>query len=125
LAQYSQKSISDAHRRLGELLESAPDPILELDNEGRIVLLNRMAEQLFGNNRSELLGQMVEVLVPENFHGVHKWHRTQYLNPPLTSPIGFGLKLEARRKDGSHIPRRDQPKSDEIRDRIPHHCHYS
>ena len=57
MAQCSRKPISDAERRLGELLESAPDAILELDNEGRIVLLNRMAEQQFGYTREELLGQ--------------------------------------------------------------------
>jgi PAS domain S-box-containing protein len=104
LAQYSQKSISQAQRRLGELLESAPDPILELDNEGRIVLLNRMAEQLFGNNRSELLGQIVEVLVPENVHGVHKWHRTQYLNPAVNESDWLWSQTGGARKDGSHIP---------------------
>jgi two-component system, cell cycle sensor histidine kinase and response regulator CckA len=104
MAQYSQKPISDAERRLGELLENAPDAILELDNEGRIVLLNRMAEQLFGYTREELLGQTVEALVPEALREAHKRHRVQYLNQPVTRPMGSGLKLEARRKDGSHFP---------------------
>jgi PAS domain S-box-containing protein len=104
MAQYGRKPISDAERRLGELLESAPDAILEFDNEGRIVLLNRMAEQLFGYTREELLGQTVEALVPEAVRHAHKRHRSQYLNQPLTRPMGSGLKLEARRKDGSHFP---------------------
>ena len=60
MAQQSLKAVSDAERRLGELLESAPDAILELDKEGRIVLLNRMAEQLFGYSREEMLGLTVE-----------------------------------------------------------------
>jgi PAS domain S-box-containing protein len=99
-----RKPISDAERRLGELLESAPDAILELDNEGRIVLLNRMAEKLFGYTREELLGQTVETLVPEALREAHKRHRTHYLNQPVTRPMGSGLKLEARRKDGSRFP---------------------
>jgi len=45
-----------------------------------------------------------DALVPEQFRGAHKAHRTQYLNQPLTRPMGSGLKLEARRKDGSHFP---------------------
>lgn len=102
--QYSQKPVSDAERRLGELLESAPDAILEVDSNGRIALLNRMAEQLFGYTRNELLGQMVEVLVPEALHREHIQHRAQYIGHPVTRPMGSGLKLDARRKDGSHVP---------------------
>jgi len=98
------KPISDAERLLGELLESAPDAILDLDHEGRIVLLNRMAEQLFGYTREELLGQTVETLVPEAIRNAHLRHRSQYLNQPVTRPMGSGLKLEARRKDGSLFP---------------------
>jgi PAS domain S-box-containing protein len=104
MAQYGRKPVSEAERRLGELLESAPDAILELDNEGRIVLLNRMAEQLFGYTREELLGQTVDALVPEALREAHKRHREQYLSQPVTRPMGSGLKLEARRKDGSHFP---------------------
>lgn len=104
MAQSARRTISDAERRLGELLESAPDAILELDNEGRIVLLNRMAEQLFGYTREELLGQTAEALVPEALGEAHKRHRARYLNQPVTRPMGSGLKLEARRKDGSHFP---------------------
>jgi PAS domain S-box-containing protein len=104
MPQYSRKPIGDAERRLGELLESAPDAILELDHEGRIVLLNRMAEQLFGYTREELLGQTVEALVPEALRGAHQRHRAQYLTYPATRPMGSALKLEARRKDGSHFP---------------------
>ena len=84
MAQSGRRTISDAERRLGELLESAPDAILELDSEGRIVLLNRMAEQLFGYTREELLGQAVEALVPEALGEAHKRHRAQYLSQPVT-----------------------------------------
>ena len=104
MAQHSLKTISDAERRLGELLESAPDAILELDKDGRIVLLNRMAEQLFGYSREEMLGLTVEALVPEAARGTHQRHRAQYLSHPVTRPMGSGLKLEARRRDGSLFP---------------------
>src|ERR1019366_10502154 len=104
MPQHSLRPISDAERRLGELLESAPDAILELDSDGRIVLLNRMAEQLFGYTREELLGQTVEALVPEALRTAHKRYRSQYINQPVTRPMGSGLRLEARRKDGSHFP---------------------
>src|ERR1019366_1285857 len=104
MAQYGRLPISDAERLLGELLESAPDAILELDHAGRIVLLNRMAEQLFGYTREELLGQTVEALVPEALRNAHLRHRSQYLSQPVTRPMGSGLKLEARRKDGSRFP---------------------
>jgi PAS domain S-box-containing protein len=104
MAQSGSRTISDAERRLGELLESAPDAILELDNEGRIVLLNRMAEQLFGYTREELLGHAVEALLPQALGEAHKRHRAQYLSQPVTRPMGSGLRLEARRRDGSHFP---------------------
>ena len=104
MPQYSLNPTSYAERRLGELLESAPDAILEIDGDGRIVLLNRMAEQLFGYTREEMLELTVEALVPEAFRSGHKRHRAQYLNHPVTRPMGSGLRLEARRKDGSHFP---------------------
>ena len=104
MPQHSLRTVSDAERRLGELLESAPDAILELDQDGRIVLLNHMAEQLFGYSREEMLGLTVEALVPEAARGAHQRHRARYLSHPVTRPMGSGLKLEARRKDGSHFP---------------------
>ncbi|HVY91675.1 MAG TPA: PAS domain-containing sensor histidine kinase [Bryobacteraceae bacterium] len=104
MAQSSKKPTSEAERRLGELLESAPDAIFEFDSDGRIVLLNRMAEQLFGYTRNELMGRTVEDLVPEHLRGAHVGHRSSYMQHPVTRPMGASLKLEARRKDGSHFP---------------------
>jgi PAS domain S-box-containing protein len=100
----SEEPIDSAERRLRELLESAPDAILEIDDQGRIVLLNRMAERLFGYTREELLGQTVDKLVPDALRVTHKQHRAHYLSHPATRPMGSALKLEARRKDGSHFP---------------------
>ncbi len=97
-------SLLTAERRLEELLESAPDAILELDGRGRIVLLNRMAEQLFEYTREEMLGQPVEMLLPAELHARHLQHRASYMKAPVTRTMGSGLQLEARRKNGTLFP---------------------
>jgi PAS domain S-box-containing protein len=91
-------------RRFRELLEAAPDAIIEVDSEGRIVLLNLVTEKLFGYSREELLGQSVELLVPESARSTHIHHREGYWNHPATRPMGTGLALEGCRKDGSRFP---------------------
>lgn len=92
------------YMRFRELLEAAPDAIIEVDQEGRIVLLNRVTEQLFGYQREELLGRPVEVLIPEENRAEHYGHRKGYWARPARRPMGTGLKLEGRRKDGSRFP---------------------
>ena len=90
--------------RFKELLEAAPDAILEVDGEGRITLLNAVTERMFGYDRGELLGQSIEILVPENLRALHERHRTRYANAPVTRPMGTGFQLDGRRKDGSSFP---------------------
>jgi PAS domain S-box-containing protein len=92
------------HLRFRELLEAAPDAIIEVDREGRIVLLNRVAEQLFGYGREELLGRPVEILIPESARSGHHEHRREYWAHPSTRPMGTGLVLKGQRKDGSQFP---------------------
>ena len=91
-------------RRFRELLEAAPDAIIEVDREGRIVLLNRVTEKSFGYKREELLGKPVEVLVPDALRGGHGENRARYWDHPVTRPMGSGLALLGRRKDGSCFP---------------------
>jgi PAS domain S-box-containing protein len=93
-----------AERRFRELLEAAPDAILEVDRDGRIVLLNAAAERVFGYRREELLGSAVEQLVPSANANAHQHHRQHYCGHPVTRPMGQGLTLHARRKDGSLLP---------------------
>ena len=93
-----------ADTRFRDLLEAAPDAIIEVDREGRIVLLNRATETLFGYSRQELLGQSVEILVPENLRAMHARNREDYQQRPMTRPMGSGLELQGRRKDGSRFP---------------------
>jgi protein-histidine pros-kinase len=90
--------------RFGGLLEAAPDAIVFVDAEGRIVLTNSEVEKLFGFTRAELLGQTVEMLVPERFRGEHPRHRAGYAHDPSRRPMGAGRVLHGRRKDGSEFP---------------------
>ena len=90
--------------RFQELLEAAPDAIVEVDNEGRIALLNAITEKMFGYSRGELLGQPIEILVPDDFRVVHEKHRACYGDSPVTRPMGSGLELKGQRKDGSRFP---------------------
>jgi PAS domain S-box-containing protein len=93
-----------AEGRLRDLLEAAPDAILEVDREGRIVLLNRAAEKLFGYPRAELLGGPIDILLPETAREGHAAHRDRYSAHPTTRPMGDGLTLSARRRDGVEFP---------------------
>jgi PAS domain S-box-containing protein len=93
-----------AERRFRDLLEAAPDGILEVDPDGRIVLMNAAAERLFGYTRAELLGQPVELLMPAGARERHVEHREGYQKDPKTRPMGSGMYLFARRRDGTQFP---------------------
>ena len=90
--------------RFRELLEAAPDAIMQVDAGGRIILLNRVTEDMFGYSRDELLGQPVEVLIPPELRAKHSEHRAHYRKHPMTRTMGSGLALEGIRKDGSRFP---------------------
>jgi PAS domain S-box-containing protein len=86
------------------LLDAAPDAMVMVNADGRIVLANSEAERLFGYAREELLGKLVEVLVPERFRRGHAGHRGTFAADPKTRPMGAGLDLAALRKDGKEFP---------------------
>ena len=86
------------------LLEAAPDAMVLADLQGQIVLVNSQAEQLFQFERSQLLGQPVEVLLPTRFHAHHRHHRTGYSQEPRWRPMGTGQDLVGRRRDGTEFP---------------------
>jgi hypothetical protein len=86
------------------LLEAAPDAIVGVDADGLIALVNAQAERLFGYGREELLGQPIELLVPEDVRDVHPGHRLRYERDAHPRPMGAGTQLSGRRKDGSRFP---------------------
>ena len=86
------------------LFEFAPDAIVVVDQQGVIRRANAKTEQMFGYRREELVGQPVEVLIPDRFTERHVGYRSKYLHEPRTRPMGAGLELFGRRKDGSEFP---------------------
>jgi PAS domain S-box-containing protein len=101
------RDITDRKRieeRLRLLLDSAPDAMVVAGPDGKIVLVNSQTEKLFGYKREELLGQPVEVLVPERFWGAHRAHRDKFISNPQARPMGAGSELFGVKKDGSEFP---------------------
>jgi PAS domain S-box-containing protein len=86
------------------VLESAPDGMAIIGSEGRIELINKESERLFGYERSELIGQKIEILIPERYRKYHPGHRTDFFGDPRLRPMGAGLELSGLRKDGSEFP---------------------
>ena len=86
------------------LFAASPDAILVVDANGRITLANHQVERLFGYSNAELLGIGVEILIPERFRQQHPAHRSHFSEQPRMRPMGAGLELYGRRKNGSEFP---------------------
>jgi PAS domain S-box-containing protein len=86
------------------LLDTAPDAMVIVDSDGVMTLVNAQAEALFGYSRSELVGQAIELLIPDRFRHAHPSHRQRYFREHRARPMGAELELYARRKDGSEFP---------------------
>jgi PAS domain S-box-containing protein len=87
-----------------DLLEALPDAVVAVDRDGIIVQLNSQTQELFGYNRDELIGQNVEILVPETYRSQHHQHRENFAQTPKTRRMGAGLDLYGRRQNGSEFP---------------------
>jgi formate hydrogenlyase transcriptional activator len=96
--------LADSDVVFEKLFEFSPNAILVVDAAGRITRANPQVERLFGYSTPELLGNPVEILVPERFRQEHPGHRDQFNNQPRMRPMGGGLELYGRRKDGTEFP---------------------
>src|SRR5262249_33124566 len=93
-----------AEERFRLVVESAPSGMLMINREGRIVLVNAQTETMFGYGRGELLGQPVELLVPDRFRDEHPAYRAGFFANPTVRAMGTGRELSGRRRDGSEFP---------------------
>ncbi len=98
------EGLNHEDEKFRRLLEAAPDAMVIVDRTGRMLLVNSQTESFFGYTREELLNQPVEILIPENFRQKHSQHRDAYHSAPHVRPMGVGLDLYGRRKDGSTFP---------------------
>ncbi len=86
------------------LLEAVPDAMIAVDGDGKILHVNAQTEAMFGYSRDKLIGQRIELLVPERYRGRHEGHRADYGDQPKIRRMGAGLDLYGRRQDGSEFP---------------------
>ena len=87
-----------------DLLETLPDAVVAVDRDGTIVQVNSQTQELFGYDRDELIGQKVEMLVPESYRRQHHHHRETFAQTPKTRRMGADLDLYGRRRNGSEFP---------------------
>src|SRR3989338_2817841 len=102
--QRAEEALRASEARFRTLVESAPDALVGINAEGQIVLANAQTEKLFGYSREELLGKVVEILLPERFRKRHVGHRAAFFSDPSARPMGACLTLWGRRKDRSETP---------------------
>jgi PAS domain S-box-containing protein len=100
----AQEALQQSQRMFERLFDNAPDAIVQVNQQGRIVRTNRRVEALFGWTRTELTGQRLDLLMPERFRTRHGAHLDTYFANPRTRPMGAGLELAGARKDGSEFP---------------------
>lgn len=86
------------------IFNKSPDAIVIVKEDGEILRVNEQAEFLSGYHRSEMIGEQVEMLLPDGLKGAHKEHREHYLKEPKLRPMGLGLDLKIKRKGGETVP---------------------
>jgi len=104
LVMRSQERTRAGERRFRRLMESAPDPMVIVNQDGRIVMVNDQAEKTFGYSVEEMTGQPVEMLVPERFRPGHAGKISDFFQDPQRREMGSGMELAGRRADGSEFP---------------------
>lgn len=106
-------------------LHAAPDAIVIVGKEGRIVFVNSETENLFRYDKDELLQQPLEALVPERLHAEHRADMAGFMASPKRRPMGMGLETRGLRKDGTEVSRRNKPESTRDQSGHPDLQHYS
>ena len=104
LVQSRTAALRVAQLRFRRLLENTPDAMVITDQNGIIQLVNAQIERLFGYSREEMIGQPVELMVPDRQRRAHASHRAGFFGNPQARPMGAGLQLWGRRKDGTEVP---------------------
>lgn len=102
IRQIAEADDSEAYFR--QLLESAPDAMIIIDDHGKIAIVNAQAEEMFGYSRQNMLGQPVEMLLPDRLRDGHQSHRRSFAESPRLRPMGLGIDLLAKRQDDSEFP---------------------
>lgn len=103
-SEFGALSVESSDEVAWRLLETGPDALVVVDASGRIVLVNRQTERLFGYKRHELVGQPLEILIPARFHESHRVRRQEYAGAPKVRPMGSGLELAGCRRGGAEFP---------------------
>jgi PAS domain S-box-containing protein len=100
----AEEALAASEARFRALLESAPQGVVAVDEKGHIALVNVKTEEMFGYSRDELLGRPLDILLPERYRAAHLEHQRHYFAHPRTRPMGLGLDLWGRGKNGSEFP---------------------
>lgn len=105
-AETSMKNLDKQHRDglFQQVVEMAPNAMVMIDRNGLIELVNAQTENIFGYARADMLGQSIDMLLPERFRAAHPHHRAIFFDQPTPRAMGVGRDLFGRRKDGSEFP---------------------
>ena len=102
--QRAEKALVRSEQMLRGIFEFAPDTIVVVNRLGFITKANAQIERMFGYKAEEIINQSVELLLPDTLQKIHERHRKQFISDPHLRPMGLGLELFGKRKDGSPIP---------------------
>ena len=100
----AESALRESNERFRRVVEASPSGIVLVDEKGRMTLVNAQIQRLFGYTREELVGQAVDLLVPDRFRAGHQVHRANFHQAPAPRMMGQGRELFGRRKDGTEFP---------------------